>query len=138
MSSNAITRRRLLATGMSSTAALALGSFLASSAALAQEPTQIVTFYDPRFPRSRQLAGALPDASRLRAVRGDPSQLLAQLAPGAMVARGTRWQGVTTETIPFCLELTARRHHDVHLESRRLDRDLFAWALSMPIRPSTA
>jgi hypothetical protein len=136
MPNYAITRRRLLATGVSTTAALALGRFLVSTEALATELPDIKTFYDPRFAISRQLAGALPGASQLQAVRGDPSRLLAQFAPNSLRRRGMRLQGVTTESIPFCLEQLAQRHYDMCFESRRLERDLFAWSLALRVRPT--
>jgi len=128
-----ITRRGLLATGMKVTAAWVLAGSLASAAGQ-QRGGKPVTFYDPRFPRSRQLARELPGVTRLRAVRSDPSHLLAQIASGGARPRGWYLQGVTTETVPFCLEQFARSYHDVHLESRRIDRDLFAWSLTLRVR----
>jgi hypothetical protein len=138
MPSNAMTRRRLLATGVTTTAALTLSRFVAASALLPQATGEVRTFYDPRFPSSRQLARALPGAAQLLAVHSDPSQLLARMTPDAVGVREVRWQGVTTESIPFCLEQLARRHHDARLESRRLNRDLFVWSLSIRLRSSAA
>jgi hypothetical protein len=136
MPKTAITRRRLLATGVNVTAALALGSRLASAEPLAAEPPDKVTYYDPRFPHSRPLARTLSSESRLYPIGGDASSLLAQIASGGPRGRGLRLQGVTTESIPFCLEQFARDCHDVRFESRRLDRDLFTWTLTVRVRTS--
>jgi hypothetical protein len=138
MSSTAITRRRVLATGVNVTAALALGSELACAEPLAAEPTDIVTFYDPRFARARPLARMLARASRMYAIGGDASPLLAQIGSGGPRGRGLRLQGVTTESIPFCLEQFAGRCHDVRIETRRLDRDLFSWTLTLRVRTPAA
>jgi hypothetical protein len=131
MPRRAITRRRLLATGVNVTAALALGGKLTSAEPLAAELADTVTYYDPRFPHSWPLARALSRASGLYAIGGDASPLLAEIASGGPRRSGLRLQGVTTESIPFCLEQFARRGHDVRLESRRLDRDLFTWTLTI-------
>jgi len=131
MPSNALTRRGLLATGVSTAAALALSRFLTSPEVRAADSADVRTFYDPRFPRSRDLADALPGAPPLYAVSGDPSHLLAHIPGGRPRTRDLRLQGVTTETVPFCLEQLARRHHEVRFESRRLDRDLFVWTLTI-------
>jgi len=138
MPGTAITRRRLLATGVHVTAALALGGQLASAEPLAAEPADIVTYYDSRFPHSRPLARLLSHTSRLYAIGGDASPLLTQIGFGGPRGRGLRLQGVTTESIPFCLEQFARRCHDVRIESRRLDRDLFAWTLTIRVRAPAA
>ena len=127
MRSKAITRRRILSAGVNVTAALALGGGLASARTLSVSTGDILTFYDPRFPQSRRLASRLADASRLDTVQGDPSRLLAHIALGRPRSHGLRLQGVTTESVPFCLEQFARHYHDVCFESRRLDSDLFAW-----------
>jgi hypothetical protein len=138
MPRTAITRRRLLATGVNVTAALALGSEFATAEPVAAEPTDVVTFYDPRFPRSQRHARVLSGTSRLYAIGGDASPLAAQIASGGPRGRGLRLQGVTTESIPFCLEQFAGPRHDVRIETRRLDRDLFIWTLSLGGRTSAA
>jgi hypothetical protein len=138
MPSHAITRRQLLASGASATTALLLGRFAAAAGTLTAASADIPTFYDPRFPISRTLAGALPGASQLQAVQGDPSLLLTQLVAGSTGRQGKRLQGVTTESVPFCLEQMARRHQEVRFDSQRLDRDLFAWSLEMDPRPSAS
>jgi hypothetical protein len=136
MSGHAMTRRQLLASGASATTALVLSRFAAAAGTFSGDPTEVSTFYDPRFPASRILADALPGALQLQAAPGDPLQLLSQIRDGGNRSRPRRLQGVTTETLPFCLEQMARRHHEVRFESQRIDRDLFAWSLEMHPRAS--
>jgi len=133
MFNHAMTRRQLLASGVSATTALVLTRFAAAAALTV--PSEVSTFYDPRFPASRTLAGTLPGASQLLAAHGDPSRLLSEVLANANGHRPRRLQGVTTETLPFCLEQLARRHDEVRFENQRLDRDLFVWSLEMaPMR----
>jgi hypothetical protein len=104
---------------------------VAPARALALPRADVLTFYDPRFPRSRRLALALPRAARPGPVRGDPSGILSLLTPPRHATEQLLLQGVTTETVPFCLEQFARCQDDARLECRRLDRDLFAWTLAV-------
>ncbi len=134
MPSNAITRRSVLATGITTAAALALGRVAASAEVAGIALRDIHTFYDPRLRASKELAGALPGASQLQAVFGDPAPLLSRLMPALRDARPLRLQGVTTESIPFCLEQLSRAQPEARLQSRRLDRDLFAWSLTVRSR----
>jgi hypothetical protein len=136
MFNHAMTRRQLLASGVSATTALVLTRFAAAAETFSGDPTEVSTFYDPRFPASRTLAGTLPGASQLLAAHGDPSRLLAEVLGGSNTNRSRRLQGVTTETLPFCLEQMARRQHEVRFENQRLDRDLFVWSLEMQPRTS--
>jgi hypothetical protein len=64
-------------------------------------------------------------------VGGDPSRLVAQIATWLTERAGLQLQGVTTETIPFCLKQHMGHDRIVSFESRRLDRDLFAWSLEI-------
>jgi hypothetical protein len=134
MSRSEITRRQVLATGATITTALALGGHWAAAEARAAQTVTVMTYYDPRFPLAQPLARTLPRASGLLAVGGDASHLVAQISNRRERA-GLRLQGVTTETIPFCLEQSARRDRDMHFESRRLNRDLFAWSLEWSCMP---
>jgi hypothetical protein len=135
MFNHAVTRRQLLASGVSATTVLVLARFATAAGTLSDHP-EVSTFFEPRFPTSRTLAVTLPGASQLLVATGDPSHLLAKILGSGTLDRPKRIQGVTTETLPFCLEQLARRQHEVHFESQRLDRDLFAWSLQ--IRPRTA
>lgn len=142
MSSDFYSRRQVLAGGATATAALALGGTLrpgtasADTASTAGEgPT--LTFYDPRFPVSRLRARALPGRPDLRPIQGDPTSLLALVAQ-ARAGGVRRLQGVTTESIPFCLREFAGRGPGVRLECRRMDRDLFTWTLTLGAGPAGA
>lgn len=144
MADDVISRRRLLAGGVQASAALAVAGTLgpaaagvgrAASAAALQPAT--LTFYDPRFPVSRLRARALPGRPQLRPIQGDPTALLALVA-GARAGGARRLQGVTTESIPFCLKEFAGRGRGVRLECRRVDRDLFAWTLTLGTAPAGA
>lgn len=133
-----ITRRQLLATGLNATAALALAGHFSSAQALARETGNLVSLYDARFPLSRHLACTLLRAPRLQGVRGDASPLLARIASRAASRHLLSLQGVTTETVPFCLERFARSYGDVVFNSWRWDRDLFVWSLNLRAGPAAA
>ena len=85
--------------------------------------------FDPRLPRSLIAARAAFRASRYQPVGGDATQLatalFTQAGPGHIVLRG-----VTTDSIPFCLEQCARLG-TAQLRMDRLDRDLFIWRLEV-------
>lgn len=139
MSHRIISRRRLLATGINASAALAmagaLGPVAARGAAAAGASEAIPTFYDTRFPAARRRALLLPGKVVLRPIGGDPTALLPLLS----AARGpVRLQGVTTESIPFCLREFAGRGPGVRLDCRRVDRDLFVWTLTLGAEPAAA
>lgn len=105
------------------TADAALLGVLAASfrplAALAAADGAVTTFYDPRFPAAQLRALELAGAGQLCAVNGDPTELVMQ------ATRTQRLQGVTTESVPFCLRQLAPR---ARLTQRRIDRDLFEWS----------
>lgn len=130
----AITRRQLLAAGMNTTVIAALGGFAARADAF-PDIAHIKTFYDPRFDQSVILARALPGTSKLQPITGDPSTILMPRPSGEFGHNDAiRMQGVTTETVPFCLEHLSRSYHrQVRLRTCRLNRDLFAWSLT--VRP---
>ena len=132
MISTSITRRQLLAAGVNATVVVALGRFATGTECFAADLAETVTFYDPRFPGSEALARSLPGATLVQPAAGDPSLHLTHLDSGSSKRGGIRMQGVTTETVPFCLEQLARIHcRDVCLRSCRLSRDLFAWSLTV-------
>ena len=154
MANDVISRRRLLASGVQASAALAVAGTLGPAAVSATAgvgvgvgvddtasavatPPATLTFYDPRFPASRLRARALPGRPRLRPIQGDPTALMALVAE-ARAGGVRRLQGVTTESIPFCLKEYAGRGRGVRLECRRVDRDLFAWTLTLGTAPAGA
>jgi hypothetical protein len=136
MTDEVISRRQLLATGVQATAALAVAGALGPAATADAQPATL-TFYDPRFPASRLRARALPGRPQLRPIHGDPTAVLG-LVSGARASGLRRLQGVTTESIPFCLREFAGRGRGIKLESRRVDRDLFAWTLILGNEPSNS
>jgi hypothetical protein len=84
-------------------------------------------------------------ASRFRPARGRclPRLRLIRATDGTdgvaeARAGGVRRHGVTTESIPFCLKEYAGRGRGVRLECRRVDRDLFAWTLTLGTAPAGA
>ena len=87
-----------------------------------------VTLYDARFPKSRAVASQLAPAGALRPIAGDASELLAMLLTSG--SERLEIAGVTTESIPFCLEQLLSSHAQPQLKSVRLDADLFAWTLT--------
>ena len=126
-----ISRRQVLATGIGATAVLALGGAAATTAG------GIPTLYDGRLPQSRALAAALPGAALPQLVTADPSQLLTGLEIDSASQR-VILQGVTPESVPFCLEHLIRRNGNACVRSRRLERDLFAWSLQIGSTSSPA
>jgi hypothetical protein len=82
------------------------------------------TLYDPRFPDSRAQAERLAPRSTLRAIAGDVSDMVPVIGSTPLDIAG-----VTTESVPFCLEQLLSVAHRPVLSMRRLDADLFAWTL---------
>ena len=85
---------------------------------------KMFTLYDPRFPHSRAQAALLAPQSTLRAIAGDVSNLVPIIESTPLDIAG-----VTTESVPFCLEQLMSVAHRPVLNMRRLDADLFAWTL---------
>ena len=110
------------------TAELALLSTLAGAlqplATLAAEGSADATLYDPRFPAARTLALELAGHGRVLATDGDATVRVRQWAGRNAAEVLQRLQGVTTESLPFCLQQLAPQGR---LTQRRVDRDLFVW-----------
>lgn len=104
-------RRRVLHAALALAVVAAAGGPRRSPAAGRRVLSAPLTLYDPRFPQALEAARALAGDGALLAVTGDVTALLALPRAGL--------QGVTTEVVPFCLQLQARL--------TRLDRDLFRW-----------
>lgn len=132
-----ITRRVLLSMAGTVGGALALGNRVVIAAGDHSDDADVRTYFDARFPRSLQLAGLLPDRGVVAAVGGDPSFLMAQVNDATARRRGLRLQGVTTESVPFCLEQLVRDLPGVRIVSRRIDQDLFEWSINLPLRART-
>ncbi len=129
MGSKALSRRQFI--GASAEAALlcTLAATLKPLTAFAVDEGAITTLYDPRFPEARSRALELAGAGRLCPTGGDPTELVLQ-ALQDRPANARRLQGVTTESVPFCLRLFAPH---AQLKQRRIDRDLFEWSLEARI-----
>jgi len=117
-------RRRFL--GRTADVALlsALAGALQPLATLAAEGSVDATVYDPRFPAARTLALELAGRGRVLATDGDATVLVRQWAGRNAAEVLQRLQGVTTESLPFCLQQLAPQGR---LTQRRVDRDLFVW-----------
>jgi hypothetical protein len=141
MTADTISRRRLLARGLHASAGMVLAGTVGAGGRRAADPLVaaaiIPTFYDPRFPAARRRALLLPGRLLLRSIRGDPTAVLG-LVSGARGTGLRRLQGVTTESIPFCLREFAGRGRGVRLDCRRVDRDLFVWTLTLAETPAVA
>jgi hypothetical protein len=122
-------RRRFIGTAAEVAALAAVATTLKPLAAIASAVGDQITVYDPRFAAAEPLAFELAGAGRLLPINGDPTMLFTLLENPGRNAVPPRLQGVTTESIPFCLHqwVPGRR-----LNQRRLDRDLFIWLLEGP------
>lgn len=87
-----------------------------------------LTLFDHRYDRARDLALQIANGGPLQAMGADPTEIALWLASRARSGR-TRIQGVTTESVPFCLRHMNPR---ARLELNRIDRDLFTWVLRSP------
>jgi hypothetical protein len=91
----------------------------------------LLTLYDPRFGQARQMAAAASPGSSLLTVDSDITDLAEVLLTNAAQSGPVVIAGVTTETVPFCLQQLASAAGAACLESARLDRDLFLWKLTV-------
>ena len=87
--------------------------------------------YDRRFPAALGLARSLSSGIEPLPVAGDVTELAAQMLSRAGASRALTLCGVTTESVPFCLHQLARPTHRTALECQRMNRDLFAWNLTL-------
>jgi hypothetical protein len=117
-------RRRFLGATADAAVLATLAGALKPLASLAGQGEGTTTLYDPRFPAARPLALELAGAGRLCVAGGDPTALLQHWVDGTSGDTRPRLQGVTTESLPFCLRQLAPR---ARLTQRRIDRDLFVW-----------
>lgn len=125
----AFSRREFLCASLEAGAILAAAPVWARSSS---DVTDAGVLFDPRLPRSLIAARAAFGASRYQPIGGDVTQLATRLFTQAGPERIV-FRGVTTDSVPFCLEQcvlagTAR------LRTDRLDRDLFIWRLEVQHR----
>jgi hypothetical protein len=89
-----------------------------------------ITLFDPRFSASKPLAAKLAGSEDLRAIGGDVTSFVPKLVDASFRGHPLRIQGVTTESVPFCLRQLIPSGR---LTQSRVDRDLFAWTLEARI-----
>jgi hypothetical protein len=85
--------------------------------------------YDPRFPQALKVALRLGARDSWRAIDGDAAAEWHQVLRPALSRRPLLVTGVTTPSVPFCLEILARDHAIVRMTRQRIDRDLIHWTL---------
>jgi hypothetical protein len=107
------------------------GSLLASDAGLIfpLPETADLTLFDPRFPHARALVLQIARGGRVLPIAGDPTDTALWFQSRAATRARTCIQGVTPESVPFCLRQIVPH---APLSIRRIDRDLFAWAVRLP------
>lgn len=86
-------------------------------------------FYDARFPQALKVALRLGARSAWRAMSGDPAVEWQQMLRPALSRDRLLATGITTPSVPFCLEILAREHAVVLMTRQRIDRDLIHWTL---------
>ena len=117
--------RRMFIQSVCVTTVACAGGASAAGASTGLASTQpMLVLYDPRFPKSRAAAQRLAPRSTLRAITGDVSELVPTI-----MSTPLEISGVTTESVPFCLQHLSSVAQQPVLELRRLDADLFAWTL---------
>ncbi|MEP7312952.1 MAG: hypothetical protein ABI859_10235 [Pseudomonadota bacterium] len=87
-------------------------------------------FYDPRFPQALKVALRFGSQRSLwRAIGSDVSAEWQHLLRPALSRNRLVATGITTPSVPFCLEILARDHAVVRMTQQRIDRDLIHWTL---------
>jgi len=124
-------RRRFMGATADATLIATVAGALQPLAAMAAVPaagasTAAVTLFDPRFASAERLARELAGSAPLQAAAQDPTDLVLQYVAAAEAGAPLRLQGVTTDTVPFCLRQLLP---DAVFTERRVDGDLFHWTL---------
>jgi hypothetical protein len=127
-----VSRRRFLGETLNVSALTALVSALPPLAAVAGGAEQSPVLFDPRFPQARKLAERLAGTALLIPTEGDPLDLLERCYALADTSAEFRLAGVTTDSVPFCLQQLAARGAAPKLTIERIDQDLFSWRLEYP------
>jgi hypothetical protein len=124
-----VTRRRFVGTATAAGALIAAGS--PTPAPAVQGPQALrITFYDHRFAGALEEAQARAGGAAVTPVGGDVTDLLAGLLTQARQTAGSPGvviQGITAESVPFCLEPMLRGAGFGPVVTARLSRDLFHW-----------
>ena len=116
-------RRQFIRLGLVVAGATGLASIPAAAAAAAD-----LTVFDRRFPGAAALALRLAHGKAAVPISGDATELALWLQAQARCGSRASIQGVTPESVPFCLQQVAPR---ARLSVRRVDRDLFEWAVRL-------
>ena len=119
-------RRRFIGASADTALLATVAGALKPLAAMADLPTATVTLYDPRFESAHELARDLAGGAPLQAAAHDPTDLVLQHLAAAESGAPLRLQGVTADTVPFCLRQLLP---DARFTERRIDQDLFIWTL---------
>jgi hypothetical protein len=93
--------------------------------------TPVLTLYDPRFHPAREAAEALARGCSLSTVGSDITDVAHVLLEDAAQGRPAIIFGVTTETVPFCLQQLGSTCGRTTLDCKRMDQDLFIWKLTV-------
>jgi hypothetical protein len=107
------------------------GSLIASDAGLRFLPpdTADLTLFDRRFPHARELALRIATGELIQPIAGDATDTALWFQSRVATRSRTCIQGVTPESVPFCLRQIVPH---APLSIRRIDRDLFTWAIRLP------
>ena len=124
-----VDRRRFVGTAAAAGALIAAGGPTPAPAARRPQALRI-TFYDHRFAGAREEALARAGDAAVTPVGGDVTDLLPALLAQARQATGSQVvvvQGVTAESVPFCLAPALQAQGFRPVATARLSRDLFHW-----------
>jgi hypothetical protein len=86
-------------------------------------------FYDARFPRALKFALRVGAGDSWRAMDGDAAAAWLHVLRPALIREPLVATGITTPSVPFCLEILARERAVVRMTQRRVDHDLIHWTL---------
>ena len=124
-----VSRREFFTTALKIAGGLgAVGLIAPALSAVPSVPAHL-TLYDERFARAFKLASRMAGSGALRVVQGDATSFASLLHRNDTVAAPIVIQGVTTESVPFCLHQLCRTGQRPALQIQRVDQDLFTWTL---------
>lgn len=119
-------RRRFIGATADASLIATVAGVLKPLSAMADSPNARVTIFDPRFAAAEPMARTLAAGAPITAATQDPTDLVLQYVAATEAGAPLRLQGVTTDTVPFCLRQLLP---DAAFTERRLDGDLFHWTL---------
>lgn len=133
----AIDRRRFLFSSFSAAIVATAGSNVrGAGSGQVHRPEPLFTLYDARFSTAHRAALIAANGSPLRATTGDITRLLPEISAFTRAHSSFHLAGVTTESVPFCLQQFVRANGTSNLFIKRIDRDLFDWRFEVRgVRP---